>query len=85
MKNRELINYRIKTLEEYTGLKLTIDAYSPGDKYGTRIRIAEQVGDSGGISNIGLYTLGTTNFVDMLDTMIELLRRAEQRKQEVKA
>ncbi|MGA7543420.1 MAG: hypothetical protein WBW34_10205, partial [Nitrososphaeraceae archaeon] len=81
MKNRKVIEHRVKMLKELTGLDLVIDAYTPGDRYGTRIRLAERMNEAGGISNIGMYTLGASNFNDMLDTMIQLFDRVERKKQ----
>lgn len=73
---------RVNRLGELTGLNLGIDMYTPGDKYGSRIRVVEVDPSNGGHRDFGLYTLGKENFLTSVNTMIRILEAAEQKRRE---
>ena len=78
---RDVMTERVKYLGELTGLNLGIDMYTPGDKYGSRIRVVEVDPTNGGHRDFGQYTLGKENFLTNVNTMINILRVAKQKSE----
>ena len=76
-----IIENQVSRLRDYTGLNLGIDAYSPGDKFGTRIRLVE-ISKEGGEWNFGQYVLGRKNFSEQLSTITGIFERMERRQRE---